>query len=292
MKFLRLLGCFLPISCVFVAHTNAQPVQKEVKKSEEIISTGDIKDVEKATSKLKPGDLAIFDCDDVLEFTPYFTTKEEIPIVPLFNRIKNSKNIGTSEKAVEEMSMLLQNAPYNLVSSKMPAVVKKLQKRGIKTLVLTQVGAGAYGAMKSLAKWRISNLKKLGYNFKKSWNNLKNKVFDSSGPKIDFYRVVKTEPDTPQYVDGMLFAGGFKKDDTLKKFLKYSNQKPANIFFIDDSKKNVESVQKTVLELGIKYVGVHYTAIESSNLDKKCIESVAKAKLNIEKKYPTKQEAL
>lgn len=266
--------------CLFLASCKEEKV--------EIVSTNEISVLMQAASKLEPGDIAIFDYDDVLAFTPYFTSTGPLSITPLFNRIKNSKKTNNNDEVVKEMSSLLKDATYKSVAQEMPNFVKQLQERGVNTLVLTQLGAGSYGVIDSMAQWRISALKKLGYNFDISWRNLKKTSFDNATQKITFPRVVIASPDIPVYMEGVLFAGGFKKEEVLQMFLKHSKNKPNKIFFIDDSKKNVQAIQAVAEKLKVKYIGVHYTAVENLKLNKKCMEDLRKAESNIEEKYPIK----
>ena len=253
---------------------------------EPCITTNDICLVKSALESLDEGDIAIFDCDDVLTFTPYFTNKEGIKIIPIFNRIKSSKNVGCDEKAVIEMSKLLNETPYTAVDKSIPNIIKTLQKKNIKTLVLTQCGSGKCGVINSMAKWKLSNLNRLGYDFKKSWNDINNSIFCESLEKITFPRVIKTSPDNAAFIDGVLFSGGFKKEAVLTEFLKYLKQKPKKILYIDDIKKNVESIKKVALKLNMEYIGIVYTSVEDSKFDKKCAEAMEKAKLYLDKNFP------
>ncbi len=271
----------LTIATLFISGCN---------KKQKIITTNDISEIQSITSKLGSGDLAIFDCDDVLSFNPYFTNTGAISIIPLFHRIKTASGIHTDENAIIAMSRLLQESRYIPVDKGMPNVVSMMQKNGVKTLVLTQLGAGAYGEITSLAEWRISNLEKIGYTFRNAWSNLKDTSFPDLKQKINFPRVVVATPDIPYFMGGMLFAGGFQKQEVVERFLQYANVKPKTLFFIDDIKKNVESMASFARNLGISYIGIHYTAVEDLKYSQECVDGVRQARAKIDSLYP-KHEA-
>jgi len=65
------------------------------------------------------------------------------------------------------------------------------------------------------------------------------------------------------YKNGILFVGDFnKKGEIFLPFLNYIHKQPKKVVFIDDKRKNVEEVESVLEQLGIEYIGIHYTAIE------------------------------
>ena len=224
--------------------------------------TNDINKIAKEFDKLTEHDLAIFDCDDVLLFSPYFTNRTGLKIVDLFDDFKNK--LGNSDLAVKEMTSLIK-ITTTAVNYKMSKEIKKLLDRNVKVLVLTQSGAGSCGSIKSMSDFKIEQLHNYGYHFENAWPSNLNISFPLDLKKVPYKMVIKTDPDTPQFKAGILFAGSYKKDDVLKHFLKESNFTPTKIIYIDDMAKNVDSIHEAAESLGSKYKGIVYTAIEDFN---------------------------
>lgn len=65
------------------------------------------------------------------------------------------------------------------------------------------------------------------------------------------------------YSQGILFVGDYNaKGDILLPFFDRIEKHPKKVVFIDDKRKNVDELEKTLQEIGIEYLGVHYTAID------------------------------
>lgn len=61
---------------------------------------------------------------------------------------------------------------------------------------------------------------------------------------------------------GILFSGFNPKGNTLKTYLQTFNFKPKQIIFVDDVWHHVNGVEKVVEQLGMKYVGVRFSAAD------------------------------
>jgi hypothetical protein len=82
------------------------------------------------------------------------------------------------------------------------------------------------------------------------------------------------------------------KGKALKAFLNHYKLKFKKIIFIDDRKKNLESVEKTISKLNIPFVGIEYTAavMHTEPLNEKRAKLQFKT-LSKEKKWISDSEA-
>ena len=226
------------------------------------VVTDDINKIAKEFDKLTEHDIAIFDCDDVLLFSPYFTNRTGLKILDLFDNFK--VKLGNDNLAVKEMTSLIK-ITTTAVNYKMSKEIKKLLDRNVKVLVLTQSGAGSCGSIKSMSDFKIEQLHNYGYHFEKAWDSNLNISFPLDLKKVPYKMVIKTDPDTPQFKAGILFAGSYKKDEVLKHFLKEIKFSPTKILYIDDMAKNVDCIHEVAESIGARYKGIVYTAIEDFN---------------------------
>lgn len=119
-----------------------------------------------------------------------------------------------------------------------------LQNRGITVMGLTH-------RQPSVALSTLRQVESLGFEFTKT------------APSYDTFTVPAASPTL--YLQGILFVSDYnKKGDVLLPFLSIINKTPKKIVFIDDKKKNVEELEQTLTGRGIDYVGIYYTAINSS----------------------------
>lgn len=116
-----------------------------------------------------------------------------------------------------------------------------LQKRGIIVMGLTH-------RQPSLTEATLQQINSLGFNF------------TPTSPISDIFSVPSITPTL--YCEGVLFTGEFnKKGEIFVKFLSLINKIPKKVVFIDDKRRHVEEVEAALTQLGIEYIGVHYTAI-------------------------------
>lgn len=129
----------------------------------------------------------------------------------------------------------------------------KLQDQGIVIMGLTH-------RQPIIADSTIKQVDSLGFNFM------------TSAPSKDSFGVRSSTPTL--YTNGILFVGDYnRKIDVFWTFMEIIEQKPKKIVFIDDKRKNVEELE-SLIQKGIDYIGVHYTAIEHAKpvYDKKIAE--------------------
>lgn len=223
-----------------------------------IIITNNFETIKNNIATADSNTLVIFDIDEVL-----LQPRDQIL------NIKNSKKLQNmfynlspklTEEQIQELdSLIMLQRQVEPVDPRFIELIKKLQTKQIKTLALTQCSTGTLGKVPNLENWRIQELKKLGYNFDKCWQNIKTKFFQTLKSQVDLKR-------TPAFKQGIIFSCGVPKGDTLKAFLHYIHLNPKNIIFIDDKIKNIESIEKFTKQNNIVFLGIQYTKVATTKL--------------------------
>jgi len=146
--------------------------------------------------------------------------------------------------------------PSALVERHAPHIIQNLQKKGIKTLVLSNAMTGPFGAIEDLLDNRLMTYKNLGLDFRGSFPDLAQKVFDTFNP---------TFGRSPEFKEGVIHAcdpqgPNVNKGSILVEFLKYAQYKPDHIVFIDDRMQHVEEVEKALQEYDptLMFTGYEY----------------------------------
>jgi Protein of unknown function (DUF2608) len=121
----------------------------------------------------------------------------------------------------------------------------KLQKRNVTIMGLTH-------RQTSVVDSTIRQVGSLGFDF------------SITAP---FKECIVVPSKTPtQYFQGILFVGDYnRKIDIFETFLSMIKKTPKKVVFIDDKRKNVEELENLV-QYGIEYIGIHYTAINHAKL--------------------------
>ncbi len=223
----------------------------------DILRTSDFRYIQNQILREDRNSLIIFDIDDVLLWPVD-------QILKLHNRqylTGRARVLGQriASLAVQDLSsiVLLQHES-RLVDPRMVSLIKRVQARGIKVLALTNCYTGPFGRMESLETWRIKKLKEFGYHFDRSWS-LEDKLFVELESK--------TSKQSPMFKRGVVFVGSSSKGDALNVFLQYVDFKPKKIIFIDDQRKNLESVEMIADRLGIQFIGIEYVAAQDSKME-------------------------
>ncbi len=191
----------------------------------------------------------VFDVDDVL-----ITSIDEI-LKPQnkesLEELRHDLEKRYSKAELDELySIIFQGRKKVPVHPDMIKLIAHLQSKGIKVLALTHCITGKFGNIESMEDWRIQEIEKLGYFFNKSWKDLEEKSFEEKDGKQALFK------------KGVIFTNHLPKGEVLKAFLDYTHLRPKHILFIDDKKKNVQSVQEIARHLDIPYTGIEYKAVE------------------------------
>lgn len=222
----------------------------------EMIRTNEIKLIEKTLESIDTDTLVIFDVDDVL-----IMPKDQIL------QTQNKKYLETLNKSLDQSvgkdnvdifySIIFMQRDNGHVDIKMRDIISDLQSKGIKVLALTNCFTGHFGNIQSIEDWRYNELKKHGYHFDLSWQDLKPALFTELEKKGKGLSANSTS--MPVFKNGIVFTSAVSKGQALKAFLKYAKLVPKKIIFIDDKRKHIESVEKSAQSLNISFIGIEYT---------------------------------
>lgn len=193
--------------------------------------------------------LVIFDMDNVL------TDQERAFQSDLYDQIKNIvsdykkvfKNLSPADQEKIKCEQWL--IPVQLVDDCMPKLIKTIQSRGVKTLMLTSNPCGKLGSLESIEELCISRLEHFGIDFSKSWNISELRLRDEENKSL-----------------GIFYKGGIftltAKPLALKSFLKQiPNCKFTKIIFIDDKKENLEKMLNFSKIQNLNYIGIEYSKV-------------------------------
>ncbi len=232
-----------------------KPVRAEIIRCAKILDAH--QQIEKHTQDA-PNDrvLIIFDIDLTL-------IKAEHPALcrPNVKRYKQFFKEETSKLTPTQKDILLnlamQKSLWSITEPETLNVVQHLVRKGIKTIALTASLSGKVGAIKLAEIQRFKHLKKLGFDFSKSFPCNRPLIFHEVSSYLDRY---------PTFYKGILFSnGGYKKNSkgiALLEFLKTMDFEPHYVVMLDDVKHNLKSVENCLAEYNpsIKFLGIEYTA--------------------------------
>jgi hypothetical protein len=147
---------------------------------------------------------------------------------------------------------ILLKASHRLVDPQSIPLIQNLQERGIPVVAFTALPRGKVGDVESVADYRLEELARFGFDFSPAFAHLGTLELPKDADK-EF---------SPFFKQGVLFSSLHSKGDVFKSFLRASGYRPKWVILIDDQMKYVQSVEKAAKELGIEYVGIHYTAAD------------------------------
>jgi FMN phosphatase YigB (HAD superfamily) len=231
----------------------------------ENIKTASPSSLKEVLEKANQTTLVIFDVDDVL-LHPSDQILQK-PNKPYLKEMQAALERRISkDEAYALYSIILQERQTVPVDPTMVNLLKDLQSRGVKTLVLTNCSTGQFGSIPAIENWRIQELMRVGYNFSSSWKGLKSKRFDQLLKyKISSKGFFQESTAAPLFKEGVIFASNVPKGKVLKAFLAYAQFKPDKIIFVDDKQKNLDSVEEIAIEGGIPFEGFKYTAVSETS---------------------------
>jgi hypothetical protein len=234
----------------------------------EIMQTNEIKVIEEILASIDPDALVILDVDEVL-----IMPKDQILQSPHREYInKLDTFLFASEQESENLwSIIFAQRSSIPVDTKMINMINNLQSKGIKVMALTHAMTGKFGYITSMKDWRYNELISHGYDFEKSWKGIQDKTFNGLEKSSNCLASEISSP--PMFFKGIIFTE-IDKGEALEAFLSHYKLKFKKIIFIDDKKKNLESVEKITAKLNIPFVGIEYTTavIQTEPLNKKRAE--------------------
>lgn len=207
----------------------------------EVIETSNIADI---LSEIDSHTIVFFDIDDTL-----INTKMILGNTPWWYYFEHHvSNAPIKEKHLPEIyttiQKILQHVPMELIEPHTSQMIKNLQQNGILAFALT-------------ARAKSDNyMDQADYV---AYQHL-------GSVDIDFTRTILqigVDPHTAQFFSyGIIFTGYQKKGPFLKSFLENLDLHPHKIVFVDDNKKQMESVESVVKSMGIPFKGFRYNKLD------------------------------
>lgn len=158
-----------------------------------------------------------------------------------YNEFQKLLSEGFDKKTVirqidEEFLKIVDLCPIRTPEKEIPFLLHQIKQSGSAVMALTARGP-------NLCHATLKQLDRLGIDL------------SSHAPKT-----LLPEPcNAAHYEKGILFAIDQRKGPALRIFLERSDQRPGKIVFIDDQKRHLTEVEKELSDLGISFIGFHYT---------------------------------
>ncbi len=174
--------------------------------------------------------LAIFDIDYVLLVSsePAFQFPNMKQHKDIFKRIYGQLSPDEQDAF---LNLIVRNHPPLLLDNQSPQLIRDLTTKGLRPIALTSLWG-------SMDVYRYEGLKALGIDFSGSF------------PCKDcfFHTLPQVRGRHPSYFKGILFGNGVSVDKghVLLSFFEISGWKPSRIVFVDDTRRNLENVEKAL----------------------------------------------
>lgn len=192
--------------------------------------------------EIKKDTLVLFDVDDTT-----ITTSSYLGSKAFFNHLEvKIVQWKLPEKAVLSLiCKVIQKAAYLPAHKATPKLIAKLQEEGYLVFALT-------GRLKvapwdpDFAQTTQKHLAAAGVDFMRT--QLPSHFIDKKTP--------------PSFAHGVIFSSWQPKGPVLKEFLQNYKHRPAKVVFIDDDLESLKSVEASMKEMKIPFVGFHYRHCE------------------------------
>ncbi len=154
--------------------------------------------------------------------------------------------------------LLPKQVSHQIVHSKSPELIEKIQQQNIPVLAFTS--APATIDERPPGVWRAQELKEFGFDF--CFSTFPESVQLPQSPGQMY---------CPWFTQGVLYSSLHPKEDVLMNFLSHLPFRPQTVVFIDDELCWVEAVASRLEQEGIRCLGIHYTEAnklpQASNFD-------------------------
>lgn len=247
-------------------------IMAQVVSESHIITTNDLRVVHNIVKKAKPGTALFSDIDEVglLAKSKALQLPHRNLFLPQAYK-KMAEKMGSSEDWDKTWCRGLD--PYSAViwrDCKVESPDKDTWKKIVETmrekdLMLVGLTAGFAGdiefeniiKVEKFHEIRIEKLKQVGITV--DWGAAKfgTTVFENLEPVAKGYY--------PMLYGWVLFCCNVSKPVVFDEFCKRNSVELTHMIFIDDSKKNVEAMEKHCAAKNINFTGVHYTKVEEDN---------------------------
>jgi len=220
-------------------------------------------DIAHEFAKADRNTLAIFDVDDVL----IMGTNDYRFTHPLRrNRGLSSKKRFSQATRQLLISIIWENRKVRLVDPDIVKILADLKRRHIPTVALTNMYTEKFGRIEAVEDWRIKELAGMGIDFA-AMTPFKAQIV---------LRKLDQGNGAPMLKAGIILTGMLDKAEVLEGIFSTTGYYPKAIIFVDDNLDNVQSLQTLCDRLGIKFLGVHFTAaalVPQPELDEKTEET-------------------
>lgn len=195
----------------------------------------------------------IFDVDYTLTM-PMLVHENKKYVVTKESLTKAVEDIKDNEKFDRAISATLF-FPQILIDERTLEILRALRKDGAKVFALT----AAVGSEKH-KRIREKNLNSMGVNF--------DEAFNFSEASLDDIKPYNDQ--RPSFSHGILYANGERdpnnnKGCVLASFMRKMWQYPACVVVVDDRKRNLEDIEKSLKNTNIKFLGILHNNVKKYN---------------------------
>lgn len=201
---------------------------------------------------MTPGDVMLFDVDDVL-IEPSDVVQKHVHKKEVVDSFYQYVSHNESEECV---SIMLRDTKKVLIEKDIVEKIRKLKERGVTVLALTSCRVGKFGVIESCEQMRHELLQKFGF----MWS------FENEICAFNHLKKIKKEY-APLFFKGIIIVGGYSKGEALDAFLTWKSLAPARIFFVDNTMNHLLFVRKACNERSIPFIGYHYLGGPKAPLD-------------------------
>lgn len=200
--------------------------------------------------------IVVFDIDDTLIIPVDAIAQKWFGLSPegqQFNKILG-QYVKTKNNPRQYWETMLEKikskTKFRLIEERAAPLIKRLQKRNVKVIALTNSETGAGMIIPSWQAWRFNGLKDVGVDLSSTFNV----------QEINLAQLIKSDR-APMYYKGILLADDVDKGIVLGAFLDVIHFVPDRIIFFDDQEKQVRSVEKMANARGIPFDGFVYMGV-------------------------------
>lgn len=149
------------------------------------------------------------------------------------------------------IGQIFSKMEYEVVDPKVIDIIDSLQKKGIRTIALTNMATGKIGTINAMEDWRVDHLKKHNIDFSLAFPQFKEVSF-----KVDQSEKFAI------FKQGLLCTNAQEKGPVLAAFLETIEWRPSKVLLIDNDLDYLKSVEAALGNLGIEFIGFHYTEMK------------------------------
>jgi hypothetical protein len=208
------------------------------------------REVESTLVNYKEGDLVAFDLDFTL------LMPEDVLFQPggyyFFKKFFDASPVPKDEYYTLR-SIINDQMNYKLLDGREHEIIKELQYKRCKVIALTAQRTGVFGVIDRMEEWRFKVLKNLNIDFSTSFEG------------TYYFPELSIKDAIPGFYKGILCSGDTSKATVLLTFLERISYRPNKVFFIDDNKEWVLTMEKALNNHGIDNLCIHYTKYKEFN---------------------------